>query len=319
MKSRERVAAMRAALAERQEREARLPRAICRICGGWAATGTGERSEPSPWEDARQRQEREVMAERMPADVDGWRRTCVTCAAVNAADLASYLLRGALDIDADSTDATRTLRDLATWNPTAMRFESPFRLAEEADARSGERWGHFSPAERGALRSRVLGLLASYRREREPGPSVQGGCALCGRRQALIWHASPLQWQDGSPAPLCRDCNTVWEARGQPHDIAGIRRVAVEAATGWPVPLGAEAPAAFRAFFEHRAADPEGRDEPWAYSDGLAAYREQVWEAYPECAPEDRRAEFTQRRAQRYAEMAAEQMRQREKQDADAW
>jgi hypothetical protein len=107
--------------------------------------------------------------------------------------------------------------------------------------------------------------------------------------------------------------------RGEPHDVFGIRRVAVEAATGWPVPLGEEAPQPFRACYEHRDANPEGRAEPWSYSEGITAHREAVWESNPDLASEERRAEFAARREHRHAEMAAEQMRQREEREALAW
>lgn len=60
-----------------------------------------------------------------------------------------------------------------------------------------------------------------------PTLCTDGACGMCGRHHALGWHASPLTWSDGSPAPLCRDCNRVWELRGSPTVVDDLRVVAI--------------------------------------------------------------------------------------------
>jgi hypothetical protein len=312
----DRLTALRAVAAERAEREAALPRAICRTCGGWAHAGAGTMREPSAWEGPRERQEREELERRLPEEVAGWRRTCGTCARVKGDHLGEYVLRALLGVQTSTAEGNRVLRDLLEWNPRAVAFDSAVPIASECERWTGRPWGHVSGAERGALRSRVLGLLVNYRAEALPRPSTQGACGLCGIRDAVSWHATSLIWPDGSPAPMCGNCDEVNLRRGEPTDAAGIRRVAAEAATGRPIPLGEEAPEGFRAFYEHRTANPEGHAEPWAYSDRLTAYRDRVWENSPEYAPAEHRNEYTQRRAVRQAEADAVARRAR---DALAW
>jgi hypothetical protein len=109
---------------------------------------------------------------------------------------------------------------------------------------------------------------------------------MCGVRESVVWRDSRLTWADGTPAPLCEPCAVVYRRRGEPYQADDVRRVAVEALTGHPVPLGNSAPAEFRCYYEHRDCDGNGYAQRWAYSDGVRRYAEEVWTGSPEYAPQ---------------------------------
>jgi hypothetical protein len=118
---------------------------------------------------------------------------------------------------------------------------------------------------------------------------------------------------------FCATCAAVWDKRGGPTFIDDLRRVGVEAATGWPVPLGDSAPDNFRLFAESRAADAAGLDEPWSWSEGLREYIERVWTWHPDHAPAERRHEFEDRHRRALADEAARRRADRERESAAAW
>lgn len=309
---------LRDALRSRAERDEGLPRAICRVCGGWASKGRGECRPQPEFVDARTQAQRDAALSALPAEVHGWRRTCAACVeADESGSLARTMLFAAIGLDGvTEREATTILAGLVSFDPRIQAFRG--LSAESHGAGSGKPWGHVTDAERECLRRLHADLIAA----RMPRPSSWGGCGMCGIAAALgeWWEApSTLHWPDGAPVALCASCAVVWQRRGSPSDINDLRRVGVESATGWPVPLGNEAPSSFRLFCESRAADAAGLAAPWSWSAGLIAYIESVWESQPNLAPEGRRSEFQQRQDERYRERAALYRQQRERREESTW
>ncbi|MCP2636762.1 hypothetical protein K0817_009315 [Microbacterium sp. HD4P20] len=310
---------LRETLSARDERERALPRAKCRVCGGWARKGEGERTREPEFADARDKADHAYWLSRQPGDVDGWRRTCAMCARAEAEKRAAstILLAVVGSHDLKEHEASRVIGVLRNRDPDGPGFVGG--VTAEANGRAtGTPWDHVSDADRGRLREAWATLIAA----RSPRPSQWGGCGMCGRAEAVgDWWRAPdtLRWPDGSRTAFCAACAAVWDRRGGPSHIDDLRRVGVEAATGWPVPLGNSAPPLFRLFAESRSADPAGLTESWSWSDGLRQYIEEVWTRHPAYAPEHRREGFEQRRRVEFAAMTAEASSEKIRQEAATW
>src|SRR5687768_12983332 len=116
----EAVARLRRALSERAEQEAALPRALCRVCGGWARAGEGTRTPEPEFVDARVSADRKHWLSRQPGDADGWRRTCATCARAETEKRAASAILAAVigPHDLAEHEAHVVLGALVTFDPT---------------------------------------------------------------------------------------------------------------------------------------------------------------------------------------------------------
>lgn len=295
-----------------------MTRIGCNVCGQWIAKGTGHEGPEPDFADRHAHIEYEGWLASLPAEAGGFKWTCEGCwDAAQRRESASHALEGILGVTEPESAAGRILEALIEFDP--MRHEFRGGITAEAHGQvTGRAWAHVTDDERDRLREAYADLIAS----RMPRASAWGGCGMCGRDVALgDWWEAPgsLRWPDGGTVAFCDHCAKVWLRRGQPTFVDDLRRVGVEAATGWPVPLGSDAPADFRLFCESRAADPVGLPSPWSWSPELFAYIESVWEALPGYAPQDRREEFDRRHDDRRRERAALHRQERERQEATAW
>jgi hypothetical protein len=295
----------------------------CRICGAPIPEGEG-RTDPEPdFLSSMEHSSRKHWLTTLPDGADGWRHTCQTCANAESerrAEAAAIL--AVCGIDVPASDARLILSEFSEWDGQSMTFRSSFPTAENVGRVGRKPWSHVTDAERDHVERTVLRALSELDARRSPSPSSWGGCGMCGVAQALgDWWEAPdyLRWPDGSRAAFCASCGVVWQRRGTPTAVEDVRKVAVEAATGWAVPLGVVIPESFRLFAESRAADPAGLPEPWSWSPELVAYVESVWESRPEFAPEDRREEFQRREHERRRERANFFAQEREAERARGW
>jgi hypothetical protein len=148
-----------------------------------------------------------------------------------------------------------------------------------------------------------------------------GACAWCGTREASgLWADRGHTWSDGTGAPLCHHCATVYDRSGDPDPFwwEGQRAVLAEALTGVPVPMGTTPPTV-RAFAE---AEGDSTGEPWSHLPPAAveAFRWSAWALYGgRFAPPEHRAEALARaeaaqaaKAARRAALEAEHLREQD-------
>lgn len=300
---------------ERRERERELPRATCRVCGGWAKAGEGTR-EPEPFKGlvpipSNPTRVTIVTPSPAPEHADGWRRTCTTCATATPGEIVSAVVGGVVD-NADSDKVFARMRSFDDYDMLRQEFPT----AEVAGRGTGRPWGHLRTEDRGRVRQ----VLREVTDARRPGPSKWGACGLCGRRQSLRWTEGPLflRWPDGTRAPVCAECQQVVERRPESYPIEQLRVIGVEAATGFSQ-IYYTAPAEFRLYAETKDSDGNGYADAWDYGDGIRKFKEELWASRPYLAPEDRRDEFTQRLRARIAEAEREAKKRTEAEHTLAW
>jgi hypothetical protein len=309
-----RIDRLRKELAERAEREGALPAALCATCGGKVRAGEGTRAPEPEFDTATERSEYEFWCTKLPAGVDRWRRTCSICAAAEAGGrMESVAVSAVLGRAVGQVDAAAVVRAVTEFDLTTGRFVGI--SARSTGRATGKPWGHLTEDDRERIRAALQDVVTA----RTAGPCTDGACGICGVRQAIIWRPSRLLWRDGKAAPLCDACSTVWRMRGEPIDPEDVRRVAVECLTGKPVALGNSAPREFRAYYEHPDCDGNGTAERFGYSPRLREYAEEVWTASPQYAPENRRAEFEERRRLAHAEREAQIRQEWQSQQAAVW
>lgn len=300
---------------DRRAREAALPRALCRICGGWAKAGEGDRYEPparglliDPVNPERRRIAGPVNA---PANADDWRRECQSCASASMAELVGAVL-GAEVAEGDASTVVQRLKSI----DPELQIHVDFPTAQALGVATGKPWGHV----RREHRERVRQVLREVISERLPGISKWGACGLCGRRHSVRWFEGPgyMTWRDGSKAPVCAECQEIVDRRPAADNIQRLRAIAVEAATGHAQMYYA-APEFFRCYFESHDSDGNGYAEPWSYSPGIIAFCEEMWTDRPHLAPEERRPEFEQRRREQIEQNRREEQEREQSQVAVAW
>jgi hypothetical protein len=298
--ARARLALERARHDAERARRADLVPAHCRVCGGPVAQGEGERL-PEPPSDRHGDSWSVVHESWMPAPrgADRWRRAHDRCARMTRADAIAAVAGVRLSEEqAQRVDVALPIAAAGPWNTTSERP-----------------WGFVTDAERAALRHAAL--LA-----RAVGRAIQcadGACGVCGVRYAASWFESDLRWRDGSPAPVCGDCDPIWTRWGGTSAHASReerqRAAALEALTGYRLPLGHAAPQGLEPYARSSDGDPVGHEHPWAWSPRLEELRSEVWRVRPQLAPDDRRDEFE---AQRSADVAAKAQARREAAEAEA-
>lgn len=289
--------------AERKRRAELIP-APCRVCGAMVAQGEGERL-PAPPADRHGDCWSVVHEQWVPApkDADRWRRAHDSCATLDRAGIV-HVLTGVL---------------LATEQALHVETPVPQASAWPWNRTSDRPWGFVADTEREALR-------AAAKLAQAAGRSIlcsDGACGCCGVRYSASWFASDLRWADGSPTPVCSECDPVWSRWGgaNPHASREERQRAatLELLTGWKLPMGLSLPEGLQPYARSSDGDVVGHPEPFAWSPQLEALRVEVWTARPDLAPEDRREEF---RAIHDGLVAAERARRRaeaERETVTAW
>lgn len=300
---------------ERRERERELPRAQCRVCGGWAKVGEGSRDAepfrglaPHPADPSRRVL---VSPPKAPADADDWRRTCAACVVATPGEIVSAVVGHTVD----TNDANRVFGRMRNFDLNDVLVVE-FPTAQTAGRGTGRPWGHL----RAEDRRRVRNVLREVVDDRRPGISKWGACGLCGRRESLRWCEGPnfLRWPDGSPAPVCAECQRVVDRRPEADSMEQLRVIGVEIATGF-AQMYYRAPDEFRLYAETKDCDGNGHALAWDYGDGIREFQEEMWADRPNLAPEDRRDEFAQRLRERVAEAKREAQQQAETEHASAW
>lgn len=310
------VLAWLADVKDQGEREKALPRALCRVCGGWARAGEGTRDDPAstaPRAHPTDPKLRIIPAKvTAPRNADDWRRECDVCAEASIADIVSTVMGEVVSQEVGST-VVRRMRtfDLFTGDVTVE-----FPTASAVGKATGRPWGHLTRDDRQQVRD----VVAEVIRERIAGPCSDGACGVCGRREHLRWFEGPtfLRWPDGSRAPVCGTCQAVMDRRPDPLTIEALRVIGVEIATGHSA-MFYTAPPQFRLYAETRGCDGNGYQHPWTYGEGVVAFIDDLWTHRPDLAPEERRDEY---QAKFDAIAAARENEARELQEAnraEAW
>ncbi|HCS61399.1 MAG TPA: hypothetical protein DIW46_08390 [Microbacterium sp.] len=314
---------LRAKLAEMTEREAQLPRALCRVCGGIVAKGQGTIEPESTWPSRTRHQTSGVIdGERtkrgLPPFCD-WRRSHTVCA--GGPERTILALTGIEVTPAVAVDAlTRMLpRRFAVFSA----FPEPNMAHVRLKDKKPQPWSHVSGADRAALAT----VVRKTHDPSKPRRCREGACAWCGISRSLSWHASPETWADGSRAPLCGDCYPVWRKRGAPSDRDDRRANALEAlssAAWWPM-----TGSGIHCYVDIAGDEHSGTPGRWEYApEPLSQLRETARITRPESLPAEIRNEYREKRSaamredrearQRIEETAAAEQARADKEAASA-
>lgn len=282
---------LRAKLAEMAEREAQLPRALCRVCGGIVAKGQGEIESEPTWQSRTRRHTSGVIdgerAKRGLPPFFDWQRSHTACAGGPE--------RTILALTGIEVTPTIAVAALSRMLPRRFAAFSAFPEPNMAHVRLKDEkplpWSHVSDADRAALATVVRKTHDSSK----PKRCREGACAWCGVSHSLTWHASTETWADGSRAPLCGDCYPVWRKRGASDDRADRRANALEAlssAAWWPMTGGG-----IHCYVDIARDDHSGTPGRWEYApEPLAELRESARIGHPESLPGEIRDEYKEKR-----------------------
>lgn len=310
----------------RRRREEELPRAVCSICGGIVAAGTGTIA-PEGWQSVEQAREwGGIDAERARkklAPLMAWRRRHNEC------QTTSQMVRAILDVDVPDQIAGAALAALRLpltarnlWDGVRVRIKPSLRPPRDVKAILGRReprpWSHLTADDVEELRR----AIAKEQAVDQPRRCVDGACAWCGVSASPAWTRSPERWSDGSPAPLCAECAAVWDSDGQPGDHESLRGAALHALSGARAftltGLG------IRTFADIAGGDHDGHSTPWVYAEEpLAALRERARMTWPSTLPAHLRQDYaersrTEQRESYYAAVQREQQADRDRATAQA-
>lgn len=290
-RARERVAALKAQEVEREERERRLPEAICAVCGGVVTAGEGAREGVNKWTPLESRHDWSIndraRIERSLLPLDEWRRRHDECATspqivaqiIGVQGLSPYVAGTAL----------AALSEPLLASQRARKPNEAYLGHKDARPRP---WAWVGDAERAALRRAVDRARATV----EPRRCKSGACGWCGCATSIGWREGPARWSDGTAAPLCRGCAAVWDRRGAPTDEAGWRSCALEALSGANA-MGSTG-LGIRTFADIAKGDHRGTAEPWQYApEALDALREEARMTWPGSLPADLQDEYREKSA----------------------
>ena len=247
----------------------------CRVCGG-GVSPSGDRW--GPW---REHRECARIATSEPGRVTAAARVLGVC-----------------EVSAETARLVRY--DVPTYrgvHPEPVWFDDDRKRDRGA-------WAHVD-------RKALLRAIADAEMEREeqtiPRPCEAGPCAWCGVEEALGWTGYGHHRADGSEAPLCSDCSTVYERRWPSVQFWEDQRPAIaEALTGAPLNLGEPAPAGLLA---HAETEDGGDGSPWSHlrPEAVEAFRWAAWEHLGgKYAPPEHKAEAAARYAAKHAQRAAQ-------------
>lgn len=294
---------LRAKLAEINERDARLPRALCRICGGVVPKGDGTCEPESSWAGTRANVWQIVDDHREKAGLPvflAWRRSHSRC--VGGPEIT---VRGVTKANVSPDVAAAALQKMMPRRYVAMHLapDPDYAHSQFKDPRA-KPWAHLPENDRLALAS----VVERTHDPRVPRRCREGACAWCGVARSLGWHKSPETWADGSAAPLCSGCYAVWKRRGRSRDRDRRRGNALEAlsdAAWFDMRAGA-----LRTYCDIAGSDRKGTDEPWQYApEPLDALRERARVAHPESLPATLRDEYRDKHRAALRESAVERQR----------
>ncbi|MGP6172054.1 hypothetical protein ACTU6V_12710 [Microbacterium sp. A204] len=313
---------LRARLAEATEREAQLPRALCRICGGVIAKGQGVIEPESAWSSSRRQSSEIIDRERVKKGLPplhNWRRSHTGCAGGP-----ERTIRALTGIDVTPAVAAAALAQMFPRRYTACSSHpDPGRAHHVFKEPKPQPWSHLSDVD-------LVALAAAVRKTHDPSMPRRcrdGACAWCGVSRSLSWHKSSEKWADGSEAPLCGDCYPVWRKRGASGDREDRRANALEALSGaawFPMTGGG-----IRCYVDIAGDDRGGTLGRWEYAhEPLAELRETARIKKPESLPGEIRDEYREKRRQamldsearahHVAELAAAEAEQAEREAAIA-
>ncbi len=273
--------------AERERRERLVP-GVCSACAGIVPAGTGTLAEFDPFAEPRARGQIELIdrerAKTKLAPLLGWRRRHDECATADG------MVRGLIGVTVAPQVAGEALSALRTPAVASQRWP----ISHQADAALRERtpraWAHVADDEREALRKAVTRARATV----EPTRCASGACAWCGVAKSIGWRASAETWPDGSPAPICGLCASVWDSRTRPTELAARRACALEALSG-ANSMGSDG-LGIIPFAAMPNADRAGTAEPWSYAPAaLGELRERARMMWPSSLPVELRDEYVAR------------------------
>ncbi|MGN7977477.1 hypothetical protein ACTJJ4_07885 [Microbacterium sp. 22195] len=302
------LARARARLDEFVERRARLPRALCAVCGGIVAAGTGERDDAIA--PTRIDVERGHLGE---AQLLGWSRRHSDCGQ------ASVAVRQITGRTVSEEIAERAL--VAVAYPLAIHRRWFVANSFDPEVRAlfigripprptltGRAWGHLEDDEPRKLAAAVAQVEREERLRTTPHGCTSGPCGFCGVSTSLSWHLSSLKWNDGSAAPLCRDCYAIVRRRPASTQIERQRVLAIEALSGASaLHFEHQFGERMRVFAELVNAGHKGTAERWEHAeDTWSCYREEARRSAPSSLPDGLREHY---QALNAADHAAEQAR----------
>lgn len=308
------LAKARAKLAAVDEKRARLPRAVCAVCGGTVSAGSGR----AVGEAARTPLDARRAKDHLPP-LCGFSRRHVRCGSAAAAvhdltgKVVSEIVASAAIAQVKVPLGAEVRFHVGQAKPRAdLEVErSVFPLPTRVPELSGRAWEHVTQDERERL---VKATEIAEREERlhtTAHPCSDGACGFCGVVNALRWHASPLQWRDGSAAPLCDSCNRTVRRRPATRDKFQLRALALEALAGVSGMALADAFGdRMRMFCELVEPGHHGTPNPWEIAEAAwGALREEARIALPHTLPEPERSHY---KALASAAREAEQARLRD-------
>lgn len=292
------LAAARAKFAEYAADRAVRPRAVCAVCGGIVAAGTGVTDgEPTAAAlniDARRRRE------SLPA-LHGWTRMHTGC---NDPVAVVRTLTGLSVNDTIAQDALWAVQpprlvgdDGRPLPQVAPVFACRFAELSSASAWAGGAWKHVKETSRDALAEAVRDAEHQRYFDTEAHRCTDGPCGACGVALSRGWRQSPIRWKDGAPAPWCAECAQVADRRPASREILRLRAVALEALSG---ASGADMSVRYgehmRLFAELVDPGHPGTAERWEYAaDTWAEVRESARLNYPSSLPDGLRQDYQAR------------------------
>lgn len=293
-RARQRLAAITAEAAAK-------PRALCAVCGGPVAAGTGL-VDGEPNETANRIDAKRTRGGLVP--LRAWTRTHAQCAdPVHVVKVVT-----GLDLSAEVAAAALGYAHRAPLYVDGMRIPGVARIYAHValdpdhalpEAIDGKAWSHVD-AETARTFTEVVRETA--RTLKAPGTAVRcvnGACGSCGVAKSTTWHASPMKWADGSAAPWCADCYQVARRRPWSSDLLRIRAVALEVLSGAnDMFMADEIGDRMRLFCEIAGDDHAGTSEPWTFAaEAWADARELARRAFPSSLPDDLRQHYLDLRA----------------------
>jgi hypothetical protein len=260
------LASARRAIHKIVERHKRLPRAVCRLCGGVVGVGQGQVYGEPGVEAERSDRERERAG--LPP-IRAWTRQHETCLDD------SRVVRTLTGLEVSPEVANAALMSTTPVleghrRPGAVRPVYAYQRALGNVAPlpwSGGPWSHVSAEDRRQLTQTVREMHQDTQVRARPHACVDGPCGWCGVRLSTGWMESREKWRDGSPAPLCADCNPVEGRRPPMLSREALRAGTLEALTGLSMAgLQEIAAKTIKAYADVADDDHPGTDERWAYA-----------------------------------------------------
>ncbi|NNU28457.1 hypothetical protein [Isoptericola sediminis] len=176
--------------------------------------------------------------------------------------------------------------DLTARQAEIAAHENPgIAYVHQANRGDDDAWSHLDDTDRDRI---AEGVQRAIQATKPVGlrRCTDGPCAWCGRDMSLHWTSWGHRRHDGTPAPLCTDCDKIADRRGL--EIATTwgdqRRMLLESATGYGGTSAGAIADAIRAHAEIGGGD----GKPWSHLDrqALSEARMTIWGQWPQYAPD---------------------------------